>query len=317
MSTGHFFFISIHVLREEDDFCERRALGQIEDFNPRPPRGGRRTDPDDGACQPAISIHVLREEDDLGRTDVAVTNKISIHVLREEDDATLDGSKKGVINISIHVLREEDDSFLSAYADERRIFQSTSSARRTTSQHLPKNSARLKISIHVLREEDDCTDSAARALPAYFNPRPPRGGRPPPAAWFWDFPQYFNPRPPRGGRLALGSLLQSLARHFNPRPPRGGRPGGSAVSGWRDPISIHVLREEDDQRIRTGVFDYFDFNPRPPRGGRHRLQYMSNTEKLFQSTSSARRTTAHSQQVSCGCINFNPRPPRGGRPGSH
>ena len=34
-------FISIHVLREEDDGVDYGTPEQIQDFNPRPPRGGR------------------------------------------------------------------------------------------------------------------------------------------------------------------------------------------------------------------------------------------------------------------------------------
>ena len=64
--------ISIHVLREEDDFVDK---------------AGRR-------WGMAISIHVLREEDDLLSRPQRVSrpNKISIHVLREEDDSTMVGS---------------------------------------------------------------------------------------------------------------------------------------------------------------------------------------------------------------------------------
>ena len=57
-------WISIHVLREEDD---EGLFGWLWEL--------------------LISIHVLREEDDVLRT-ISPPNKldISIHVLREEDD---------------------------------------------------------------------------------------------------------------------------------------------------------------------------------------------------------------------------------------
>ena len=56
--------------------------------------------------------------------------------------------------ISIHVLREEDDfNTLNGLVDII-IFQSTSSARRTT-QPAQSHAAPGCISIHVLREEDD------------------------------------------------------------------------------------------------------------------------------------------------------------------
>ena len=36
----------------------------------------------------------------------------------------------------------------------------------------------MLISIHALREEGDFQRSELRSCPAYFYPRPPRGGRP-------------------------------------------------------------------------------------------------------------------------------------------
>ena len=79
----------------------------------------------------------------------------------------------------------------------------------------------------------------------------------------------FYPRPPRGGRLIhtvescfyIGFLSTSSARrttteqtghnkgdrNFYPRPPRGGRPGLECSPVYARPISIHVLREEDDK----------------------------------------------------------------------
>ena len=62
-------------------------LGVQKNFNPRPPRGGRRELLARYERLVKISIHVLREEDDLPRrAGSARTQAISIHVLREEDD---------------------------------------------------------------------------------------------------------------------------------------------------------------------------------------------------------------------------------------
>ena len=58
-----------------------------------------------------------------------------------------------------------------------------------------------------------------------------------------------------------------------------------------DKISIHVLREEDD----GGIAKY------------------EGAKNEFQSTSSARRTTAYFALSTLIRPNFNPRPPRGGR----
>ena len=104
---------------------------EARNFNPRPPRGGRRQVGANLRFVPSISIHVLREEDDNWKR-----------------------LNWGCLCISIHVLREEDDDAVDNYATGRILFQSTSSARRTTS---PGNRPGLcgGISIHVLREEDD------------------------------------------------------------------------------------------------------------------------------------------------------------------
>ena len=56
------------------------------------------------------------------------------------------------------------------------IFQSTSSARRTTFSVDCKAITGI-ISIHVLREEDDKSAIGLNSFPSDFNPRPPRGGR--------------------------------------------------------------------------------------------------------------------------------------------
>ena len=71
-----------------------------------------------------------------------------------EDDKDLTDTYEESQAISIHVLRMEDDFFVPLVRAVQFIFQSTSSAWRTTT-----SSARVAgyagISIHVLRMEDD------------------------------------------------------------------------------------------------------------------------------------------------------------------
>ena len=122
-------------------------------FNPRPPRGGRHKPVKNRRSLFSISIHVLREEDDDSAPHPGAVGGISIHVLREEDDAGVRRCARHQ-RISIHVLREEDDAVNLIPCDMRMLFQSTSSARRTTRNHPAAESGR-HISIHVLREEDD------------------------------------------------------------------------------------------------------------------------------------------------------------------
>ena len=78
--------ISIHALREEGDMaCIHGGYGPL-DFNPRPPRGGRRAGPDLRLARHHISIHALREESDRSTLRIRQAARISIHALREESD---------------------------------------------------------------------------------------------------------------------------------------------------------------------------------------------------------------------------------------
>ena len=130
------------------------------------------------------------------------------------------------------------------------------------------------------------------AIPIYFYPRPPRGGRPGAVLRSLPASVYFYPRPPRGGRrgaerwrrgssgISIHALreegdrrppfLRVLRGYFYPRPPRGGRRVPLGELPLDHPISIHALREEGDQRV---------------------LRYALYSE-LFLSTPSARRATA-------------------------
>ena len=192
--------ISIHALREEGDRpvysvahygeqfqstpSARRATGLCichvelhQDFNPRPPRGGRRSRRHTGNAAFPISIHALREEGDLlapGR------------YLREHDFNPRPPRGGRLLHLFIQPSRP--------------LFQSTPSARRATpgvtgcepppsdfNPRPPRGGRRRAlldanhhpaISIHALREEGDCLPSCRPSRRRrHFNPRPPRGGR--------------------------------------------------------------------------------------------------------------------------------------------
>ena len=221
---------------------------------------------------------------------LASPTKVSIHVLREEDDEVTGsnpvissnfyprpprggrrggaGHQHGAVQISIHVLREEDDGNLRCRWRGCLDFYPRP-PRGGRPVGLVNTLYLRPISIHVLREEDDLSPGApAGGRGPDFYPRPPRGGRPnkpTPAASH----RYFYPRPPRGGRRPPGRTSMRALPYFYPRPPRGGR----LHVGWPDRlhqgISIHVLREEDDQS----------------------LKFQASQTAQFLSTSSARRTT--------------------------
>ena len=131
--------------------------------------------------------------------------------------------------ISIHVLRKENDTADHAEYISLWIFQSTSSARRTTGA-LREVRRVVIISIHVLREEDDILADAVRGLCGYhFNPRPPRGGRrinsksrPLPAS--------ISIHVLREENDPVRKAAECLGYYFNPRPPRGGRPLSAAAA---------------------------------------------------------------------------------------
>ena len=84
-----FLEISIHALREEGDREEKGPEVMVDDFYPRPPRGGRHLAELQNIMMRAISIHALREEGDEAHCGSAkLLQAISIHALREEGDYT-------------------------------------------------------------------------------------------------------------------------------------------------------------------------------------------------------------------------------------
>ena len=65
--TAYSSGISIHALREEGDLPAAAILSVIDDFYPRPPRGGRQLSSIVKLPPHIISIHALREEGDPHR----------------------------------------------------------------------------------------------------------------------------------------------------------------------------------------------------------------------------------------------------------
>ena len=159
--THHARAISIHALREEGDVPCDSVCQTIEDFYPRPPRGGRRCQPRPGSRPDQfLSTPSARRATATPGGDYSGVH-ISIHALREEGDLAYSAAWSA-LQISIHALREEGD--LTAMMSE-------------SIQH---------ISIHALREEGDTQAAIIPTAPRYFYPRPPRGGR------LGDVRRYFN-----------------------------------------------------------------------------------------------------------------------------
>ena len=260
----------------------------LQNFYPRPPRGGRRRDALCLVLEAVISIHALREEGDAS-TLTLVSPKLNFYPRPPR------GGRPG--------LGGHSEVNLNFYPRPPR------GGRQVVSRCGIKS---IIISIHALREEGDSRATTIRCALPYFYPRPPRGGRRSP----WKsltFPRYFYPRPPRGGRRAAAEIESRAPNYFYPRPPRGGRPEKyrdtqaiieflSTPSARRatlclpllrgeQGISIHALREEGDEPHgllhRRGAHFY----PRPPRGGRHKDPELFMEYYEFLSTPSARRAT--------------------------
>ena len=173
----------------------------LNDFYPRPPRGGRHFLLFNCFQYIKISIHALREEGDVFANlgEQAILKFLSTPSARR---ATFcDYILSYFLEISIHALREEGDQVSATAAQttkyfyprpprggRRRIYLKTGSQkdfypRPPRGGRRSSSPVRLKgdmISIHALREEGDARISSLSLIHSDFYPRPPRGGRPAP-----------------------------------------------------------------------------------------------------------------------------------------
>ena len=78
--------ISIHAPREGGDWRTQDLPSLMQNFNPRPPRGGRQPSTDTKGGAGYISIHAPREGGDLDGNAPACRMCISIHAPREGGD---------------------------------------------------------------------------------------------------------------------------------------------------------------------------------------------------------------------------------------
>ena len=123
-----------------------------------------------------------------------------------------------------------------------------------------------------------------------FYPRPPRGGRPNVCRQF-AVPEDFYPRPPRGGRPSTASVNVSVKSFLSTPSARRATPVSAGALVLAEPISIHALREEGDEWLKSNATPVQNFYPRPPRGGRHNPYFTQRADVVFLSTPSARRAT--------------------------
>ncbi len=173
--AGCFVVISIHALREEGD--ARLSVTKRCRFLFQSTPSARRATPLIRLYNPdnKISIHALREEGDLAVVKLAGFFVISIHALREEGDTIENRLKYAIQDFNPRPPRG-GRLLLLIWIDGIWLFQSTPSARRATKTDARRHPA-VRISIHALREEGDGCQQKPTKCQAYFNPRPPRGGR--------------------------------------------------------------------------------------------------------------------------------------------
>ena len=145
-----------------------------------------------------------------------------------------------------------------------------------------------------------------------FNPRSPRGERPPGVSAGALHPLFQSTLPARGATrrffvLASRTIFQSTlpARgatltdmgynvhilDFNPRSPRGERPDQRPLPRRPSQISIHAPREGSDAPGPPSTRWRSNFNPRSPRGERPISCFNFFILFLFQSTLPARGAT--------------------------
>ena len=126
----------------------------MKNFNPRPPRGGRRSSCDAKPRIRHISIHALREEDGLFAVIlIPAVCDISIHALREEDGRTCNKPRISFRDFNPRPPR-----------GGRPCNHKNKRLRKHFNPRPPRGGRRSKATANPDFQRD-------------FNPRPPRGGR--------------------------------------------------------------------------------------------------------------------------------------------
>ena len=214
--------ISIHALREEGDQKGEPITIPLNDFYPRPPRGGRPSASPSTARRSGFLSTPSARRATSELPQLALVGAISIHALREKGDVRL--SVPRICEVDFYPRPPRGGRHIKKAQEPDNVqFLSTPSARRATK---PMRGVLCiqNISIHALREEGDFP-----LLSAYLSgwwisihalrEEGDRGRRVQPYRRV-----DFYPRPPRGGRRPGSPLCSAGKANFYPRPPRGGRP---------------------------------------------------------------------------------------------
>ena len=280
--------ISIHALREEGDtpkrstgwttdiflstpsarratICASTIFTNMENFYPRPPRGGRplflrskslaRQFLSTPSARRATELdcNQLNTKEFLSTPSARRATKfdestglfenISIHALREEGDIPHLSSFVNRFFISIHALREEGDGRSSTRICSNTLFLSTPSARRATCNSARVSGASVFLSTPSARRATRCTMSEKATHRISIHALREEG----------DF----------GIPTGIANLQVFLST------PSARRATGIKIrQNAQEKISIHALREEGDAQTVGQLAEAGNFYPRPPRGGR-------------------------------------------------
>ena len=171
-----------------------------------------------------------------------------------------------------------------------------------------------------------------------FNPRAPRGARPPVIrckdcayAISIHVPREghdarsacsasachlgFNPRAPRGARLPLHGCAGG-AKSFQSTCPARGTTADVNLDAGQPQISIHVPREGHDALLSPPPVSTLDFNPRAPRGARRPgCTARPSRQRYFNPRAPRGARPPLTAPSHCPHGYFNPRAPRGARRG--
>ena len=287
----------------------RSIYASADDFNPRPPCGGRLQRPDAVRQLIRISIHAPHAEGDFSvqvqsdalcfqstppmrratrqRDYPYAEHLLSIHAPHAEGDDNV-GRGLAHLVLSIHAPHAEGDLHFDKRRTMRMSFQSTPPMRRATGK-LRRVRAVLPLSIHAPHAEGDSVPSRPCSPHFAFNPRPPCGGRRQRYGAVFRHTALSIHAPHAEGDA--DGLQERAAVVLSIHAPHAeGDAGVECLVAGVDELSIHAPHAEGDDAI-IDAHALMPFNPRPPCGGRPVTKLPTGLPRHFQSTPPMRRAT--------------------------
>ena len=308
--------ISIHALCEEGDVevsdgkgstslflstpSARRATVilklwqyRLQNFYPRPLRGGRQACGASPLPAMQISIHALCEEGDAKSTWPDVSTRISIHALCEEGDGTVCLEQSRTTYFYPRPLRGGRRSGCPASRCCRRYFYprplrggrpARPGLQRQGSNFYPRPLRGGRLAYALIGSALIVflsTPSARRATYAWGAVTEPEQisihalceEGDPQTQDEYEYIIHFYPRPLRGGRHACTVRRAQHGVYFYPRPLRGGRPNDIEMEQIRRNFYPRPLRGGRPMGYGPCGHRSSNFYPRPLRGGRHQEIY--------------------------------------------